>query len=636
MAQYTSEADGPLTEEPITRHSPSPEERSWNDNKNPSPAVKVATASQRFKTRGSVLLLLASAVAPLAALLWWIVRTAQLRPSMLNGTIIGGRLSYIQAKAVDFVCSALLAPLLMVLLDRLWFSQARISAVNERQGHSLPLSSMVVASSTSVGGFDVLQIRALVQGKTWTLFLLALLVVLSGLSGKMLSNFIGYEAFSVDELGRQVATLRLMLDGPSVATGLTSSNYSTSQQSALANQITALLTGLNFENAVSKLDAGGGYIGANATAASMNALDSPIVGLTNVPGYRLSVDCQPGQPTQFDPLQMGETFWEISMLFNCKNNKTSPSCASIYTSEVPGIMSIGSETANNDEYSYIGFTGDDMYAYLGILDSFNLTQVAPSLYGVVLPSVFNLTQFGFQDTKTIMTTWGISCHIQRQEGLLSYSRPPGHSWTISESSFSPLKNVTKSYLGDWQVVLNYQAPIATLPGLGPALANTAGAVVGQTQPNFNWTVFALNYLYASGEAQRILSEVAATNASSDPSYFYTVGATVSVQHYRIIYIPILLLLGLLGVLGAAAVTSAMVFHTRNAYSTQTGRVVDSLRLLVDSAAGLASAAPVLADAAELNESDLQQWAEKFRVRYYETSEDGHISIRLARSGTTTV
>jgi hypothetical protein len=102
------------------------------------------------------------------------------------------------------------------------------------------------------------------------------------------------------------------------------------------------------------------------------------------------------------------------------------------------------------------------------------------------------------------------------------------------------------------------------------------------------------------------------------------------QHYRIIYIPILLLLGLLGVLGAAAVTSAMVFHTSNAYSTRIGRVVDNLRLLVDSAAGLASVAPVLADAAELDESDLQQWAEKFQVQYYETLEDGHIIIRLAR------
>ncbi|KAE9370980.1 hypothetical protein N431DRAFT_485065 [Stipitochalara longipes BDJ] len=336
----------------------------------------------------------------------------------------------------------------MVLLDRLWFSKARVSAVNERQGHDLLLSSMVVANSTSAGGFDILQIRALMQGKTWTLSLLALLVLLSGFSGKMLSNFIGYEAFDVDVLDRQLATLRLMLNGPLIASGLTFANYSTSQQSTLANQMTALLRGLNSESAVSKLDAGGGYIGTNATAASMNALDSSIVGLTNVPGYRLL------------------------------------SCGSTYTSEVPGIMSIGSDTADNDEYSYVGSTFNDTYAYLGILDSFNLTQAVPSLYGDAVPSVFNMTPYGFQSTKLIMTTWGISCHIQRQEGLLNYSRPSGQSWTISKSSFSSQKNVTKSYLGDWQVVLNYQAPIATLPGLGPALANTAGSVES-AESNFN-------------------------------------------------------------------------------------------------------------------------------------------------------
>jgi hypothetical protein len=295
-----------------------------------------------------------------------------------------------------------------------------------------------------------------------------------------------------------------MLNGPSIANGLASgSGYSTSQQSALANQMTALLTGLNFESAVSKLDAGGGYIGTNATAASMNALDSSIVGLTNVPGYRLSVDCQPEQPTEFGAVQMGELFFDFTLTFKCPTNKTSPSCAYLYIGQIPGIMTIGSTTANNDEYSYVAFTADDTYAYLGILDSFNLTQTVPSvpsLYGDVLPSAFNMTPYGFQSTKSIMTTWGISCHIQRQEGLLNYSRPSGQSWTISESSFSSQKNLTNSYLVDWQVVLNYQAPIATLSGLGPALANTAGNIAIGAQPNFNWTIFALNYLYASGEA----------------------------------------------------------------------------------------------------------------------------------------
>ena len=114
-----------------------------------------------------VALLLSSLLVPLFALIWWIVDVIWHRSDVLGATIIGGQLSYIQAKAIDFVSGAVFAPLLMVLLDSLWFSNAHVSVVNEQQkGMGVSLPSLIEASRTSVGGFNPLKLRALLEGRT--------------------------------------------------------------------------------------------------------------------------------------------------------------------------------------------------------------------------------------------------------------------------------------------------------------------------------------------------------------------------------------------------------------------------------------------------------------------------------------
>ena len=480
--------------------------------------------------------------------------------------------------------------------------------------------------------------------------MLGFLFLLSGSAAKMFSNFIAYEAFTTDILNSQQATLRLMsdayIDSPqfdALLTGgsgsLSQTQFPASQQADIANQMTALLTGLNFQSAVDKLDAGTAYIGTNATAASLNALDQKVVGLTNVPGYRLSIDCQPGQPTQFGARQFGETFFKFAVSFDCPAT-ANLSCGAMYYADMPGMMSIGLATSHNNVYPYVGFLVNKTSVFLGYLFSFNDTRyVLTSSFGEVYPASFNMTTSGFKSTKSIMTTWGISCSIMRQEGFLNYTRNPGRPWTIAGNSFSASKSVVKSALGNWQLALNYQAPISTISGIGPALAVTAGSIgdsmdISQGYPEsdatpLNWTIFALNYLYASGEAQRIPYETAAENSSSNkPDYFYQVSSTITVQLYRITYIPLLLLLGLLCVLGAAAITCAMLFYTWNAHSTQVARELDSLRLLVDSVAGLQEWAPKMAAAGILNKGDLKNLAAKFRVRYCEVIERGAVVVRL--------
>jgi hypothetical protein len=601
----------------------------------PGFSMRAKSKKHNYLLRCKQFVLLTFVVAPIGGLTWTIVFAINHgSDNMLASSVIGGRLTSIQAKGIDFVCGAFFSPLLMVLFDYLWFTNARSSVLNELQkGKGMPLPTVVEASSTSAGGFNPFKLQALLQGKTWRLLLLSVLVLLSGATGKMFSNLIAYQAYSETVLDSNPATLRLLDDAHINSAGLSQEDYlhelqfSTSQLADISNQMVALFTSLTFESAVGKLSAEGTYIGTNATSASLDALSPNIIGLAHVPAYQLSIDCQPGQPTAFGADQMGETYFTLTAIFDDY----------LYQAEVPGIMTIGSVTSNNDDYPYAGFDLDHTEVFLGYLSSFNDTTIVfNSSFGSIHPAVFNMTPSGFQETKSIMTTWGIRCSIHRQEGFLNYIRQLGGPWTISDPIFSDEKTTTTSFLRNWQTALNYQSPGATIPGLGPPLATTAGDFMDSPAPSdpLNWTIFALNYLYASGEAQRITYEVAARRNTSTnlSSYLYPVAAKTLTQYYRITYIPLLLVLGFLGVSSASAITSGMVFYTQNTRTAQVGRDVDKLRLVIDCVAGLRDVAAAAA-AGALDDDELRRWAEGFRVRYVEVMEAGEVVVRLVREET---
>ncbi|KAL4899225.1 hypothetical protein BDW74DRAFT_183968 [Aspergillus multicolor] len=149
----------------------------------------------------------------------------------------------------------------------------------------------------------------------------------------------------------------------------------------------------------------------------------------------------------------------------------------------------------------------------------------------------------------------------------------------------------------------------------------------------HWTIYALNYLYACGEAERILLEVAAQNASTDiPLYHYTVDAVTKDQKYRITYIPLLLILGLISTVGAGAITWAMLFYSWATHSAQSVRRVDGLRLVVDSISGLRDFADEMEVARTITQADLDKWANRFHVQYQEVGEKGNLAVRLRRTG----
>lgn len=92
--------------------------RNPSANITPRPA-DVKASKNRSRFWWTYFLISSSVVIPLVILTWWIIHAIQNDSGVLSASVIGGHLSYTQAKAIDFVCGALLVPLLMVLLDYL-------------------------------------------------------------------------------------------------------------------------------------------------------------------------------------------------------------------------------------------------------------------------------------------------------------------------------------------------------------------------------------------------------------------------------------------------------------------------------------------------------------------------------------
>lgn len=130
---------------------------------------------------------------------------------------IGGHLTQTEAKAIDFSCSALLAPLLMAGLNFIWFACARVCVVNEHSpthlsGHGVPLQSLARASRTSVGTYDIIGLWELFSAKTWRLSVLGTVALLSAISSSALSNIIAYESYDEGGPSPQDYALRTLSD----------------------------------------------------------------------------------------------------------------------------------------------------------------------------------------------------------------------------------------------------------------------------------------------------------------------------------------------------------------------------------------------------------------------------------------
>ncbi|USP75040.1 hypothetical protein yc1106_02314 [Curvularia clavata] len=587
---------------------------------------------------------------PLVALIAWLA-CVRANPRIFDtfaGEEIGGRLSQAQAKAIDVITGAILAPMFMAAVNFVWFSSARVSVVNEQQSKPIPLRTLVTASGTSGGNYDLFHLRNLLLGKTWSLGTFALLTILSAVSRTALSNVIAYEAFSELSSSKTLAALRLQTDAVVNANlGMDNNNklrlydFDMSQNAQVAKDVMSLLTDLSYEDAASKLT-DGTYVGVNATTQSLRSLPPSISKLENVPAYRISVECTPDLPLTVSVMQpLGPLNTQIGLMLNT----TATSNNTIFQANYPGVPD-NIRTGDGESYTYAAFSLGYREAYLGHLERFNLSNsTTPSKYGDVGYRAFNMSQWGFNGTQVLMSVSGLRCVLYREQGLANSTRVPSNDssvsgWTIDTTSFpSPQEKViVPSLLAKFQWSnLNFHAPGSVIPGIGPALNKMYTEQVDEwgTRANDTFTNFALNFLYASGETQRVIYEVAAAsnNASRNrPEYTINVPAFEMQQQYRITYVPSILLVGLVCLVGAAAITGIMALYTRKSFSARAHRQVDVTRLLLDSVVGLGAEAKDLARVAQGGNDDLDAWAAGYRVRYTSMGDDdGSVQVVLEKT-----
>lgn len=151
-------------------------------------AVHAKKSLPPLSTKSSVHMWLVplSTLIAIAALTAWLVSKNDKAFTSLAGSEIGGHLTQAQAKGVDFVCSALLAPLLFAGLNLLWFACARVCVINE-SARSVPLQTLATASVMSRGTYDPLQLYALLRGRTWRLAALGGIALCSAMGSSALS-----------------------------------------------------------------------------------------------------------------------------------------------------------------------------------------------------------------------------------------------------------------------------------------------------------------------------------------------------------------------------------------------------------------------------------------------------------------
>ncbi|RMZ72814.1 hypothetical protein GMOD_00009864 [Pyrenophora seminiperda CCB06] len=640
MAGFRSQPYGPVptTQDPS---SPTAEKPLASQTTTPIHSELKKSSSQSW----SAAQILLTAAIPLAALVVWLV-CVRANPRIFDtfaGEKIGGHLSQAEAKAVDAITGAVLAPLLMTTLNFVWFGSARVSALNEQQAKPIPLRTLVAASGTTGGNYDLFNLRNLLMGKTWTLGLFALLTMLSAVSRTALSNVIAYEAFS--ELGSSQTSvpLRLQSDvtinkdydvylsGPDIVS-FHLYNFDGNQDAQVVKDVVTLLTEISYEASDSKLT-NGTYVAMNVTSKSLESLPPAISRLENVPAYRLSVNCTPDLPDQisvYQPLTKYDTMINLNM------NKTAWSDNQLFEAFYPGTPD-NIQKNEGDGLAYAGFSLSSEEAYLGTLDRFDLSNYTqPSAYGTLHYRAYNMTPWGFSGTKGLMSACGLRCVLYREHGLANASRSADNTsstavWTIDAATFpEQKKQIIPSQLSKFQYnSLNFHVPGSSIPGLGPALSSLYAAKAIDV-----FTDFAHTYLYASGQTQRILYEVAASskNASLNlPQYTIHVPAYAMQLQYRITYVPGILLVGLICLLGASAVTGTMALAARKSLSARAQRDVNVTRLLLDSVVGLEADADELARVAQSGNDELDAWAAGYKVKYRSTDDDtGDVRIVLEK------
>lgn len=383
------------------------------------------------------------------------------------------------------------------------------------------------------------------------------------------------------------------------------------------------------------MDNDGGYIGVNATEVSLDAIGSNVTSLHDVPGYRLTADCAPTKLTKNSFMMLYTELGWVQVTTSSNVTAAAASELDVPDPTLPTVMTY-SWTGNPKDYFY------DLRVDFELL-TFGTNQAAINLVYLVGGAARPETNY----TVPITTAWGdlnpvyqnitvpssgatyaygteayaLQCVLLRQEGLLEFRRRGDQSWAVAGSRFQDERRAVRSFLQDWQLHLTAERatpPLADVLWGGAPDVESCGRDASQgclTHGDFSTAVN--NLVFASGEATRITYNVAAVNASRGRAgYLYNVTGEVDRQFYRITYVPVLLLVALLGIIISAVLVTVLVVATMKTWSWRTFRQVDITRLVVDCVgADLAKGDTSFSQLGRASDEELAEWASRYRIGY---------------------
>lgn len=583
------------------------------------------------RSRGSVLtlstLVLTALVPILSMAIWGDLSTKRPKTrTVFSSAPIGGRFTQSEAKAIDLVCGAVLAPILLVAFNYIWFTSARVAAINELDKKPTTLRTLSIASIATAGSYNIFTIwHLIVRSRAPRVMLLGCLVLCAAVANTALMNIIAYEAYTINTTPSAIPRLQYLWDknvvGPRFGNAVSSMyQFDQNQTATFSKQFTGMLTGISIGGARSLLNDNEYYL-INATTASLNALPGAVVRLPSVPAARYGIQCAASTPNNPGVIQQGEKQVILSFGLNATNNLPSTYTNADYPGEIAAL-----DSGYNEQYNFLGFpigiTVNE--SYLGFLTSFDLSNnTFDTSYGTIKPTAVNMSKFNpdFSGTKEIMSWWGLRCWMTRTPGTVSLSRAANATWTAGTYTWlEDQKTITPDWaLSNLQIALDYTAPGTTLPGIGSALAWKATETDSLGPPTIDYSTTSLNLLYAECETKRMVFETAAMNKSrAQPDYFYDVTGAQQIQVYRITYVPFILFVGEVATFVATIICLTMTFMTWNSTSGRALRKVDVLRLVVDSVAGLRDD-DAFNELRHGSNTVIEDWADTYFVKYRSTS-----------------
>lgn len=615
-------------------------------------------------TEGSVFRTLAYATVAIVPLILvvWLPQNFQnlVHTDIFESTTIGGNLTLNQAKAVDFVSSAVFAPLILALLNYVWFQNAR-TAIGDRDKSrvkGMPLYAMIEASSTSSGSFDLSRLWTLCRTSSLRFTLFALLVLLAALAKSALSNVIAYEAFLRPIQGDSIR-LRT-LSGPSMESTRQVQKFDNgstweatySQQLQFSKHVIEVLQRVRWQDSTAS-SGSEPYVTINVTDSDLASIDSSVTSLKDIPVVQRTMNCKPHKLQSLHWIE-----WSDGITVNLDREYLS------YEATAPGWSSVadgfGTLVDGTDEdWTYhsvpvLGSGNDQRSIFVGVISSVSPLRYndqekgwiekrlipISTPFGEIQATAFNLSGIGHKFYREYNTTsdsfdnnlgpvacnatntgcmaivFGLNCTIHQEKGTAALDRASvGDTWTIKDARWNNGSKRTLTFSSVSNDLAAAAAASAVKCNNSQVLDEWDCAEYKSYPGRYDFGKFAQSVLVGQSKLRRVCYEVAATNSSlAGPGSYIKVPSIVNAQRYRMTYVPALLFFGLTCVFLSAVLTVALTTYTAGSVTFKRFRTIDNLRLLTDCMANIDDD-EVQRHAKTWTNAELVAWAKRFVVGY---------------------